>query len=275
MRIRAGSFLPALFAVVLGLLLFFTAACELQRRPATELPSEPGWEASEPQGDTSSMPTLEDIVNRYVDALGGREAIERLETRVSRGRIVTDLPSREPPVLELERFEFSSTAQGRFLAATALEMHNPPRTDGSSPQGADTEGFDGETGWRIEGDRVTLDESLGRSRFAWLLNPQGPLQMGRYFRGMRLKGVREVEGRLMYVVDTDEDFSLYFDVETGLLARAGFNRELANYREVDGVLVPHQILYSRKGGSSTFVFDEIEHGVPLSDERFLPEKPGA
>ncbi len=96
--------------------------------------------------------------------------------------------------------------------------------------------------------------------------------MGRYFRGMRLKGVREVEGRLMYVVDTDEDFSLYFDVETGLLARAGFNRVLGNYREVDGVLIPHQVSYSRKGGTSTFVFEDFEHGVALSDELLLTGK---
>ncbi len=72
----------------------------------------------------------------------------------------------------------------------------------------------------------------------------------------------------MYVVDTARGGPLYFDAQTGLLLRVGLYEELHEYREVDGVLVPHRLVYSRKGGSTTLVVVTIEHNVSLPDERF-------
>jgi hypothetical protein len=94
--------------------------------------------------------------------------------------------------------------------------------------------------------------------------------MREYFPDMTVAGAATLDGRLMYRVDIDDDPShtLHFDVETGLLTRLGYNRELHDYREVDGVLVPFSMAISRKGGSSTYVFDEIEHNVPIDDARF-------
>jgi len=36
------------------------------------------------------------------------------------------------------------------------------------------------------------------------------------------------------------------------------------------VMVPFSLAISRKGGSSTYVFERIEHNVPVDDARFEP-----
>ena len=55
---------------------------------------------------------------------------------------------------------------------------------------------------------------------------------------------------------------------SGLLNGIGTYWEVQDYRAVDGVLLPHKIVCSRKGGSSTFVFEEIKHNVPIDDGKF-------
>ena len=64
-------------------------------------------------------------------------------------------------------------------------------------------------------------------------------------------------------IDGDESHRLGFDVETGLLTRLGYNRELRDYEKVDGVLVPRRVAISRKGGSSTYYLDSIAHNTTL------------
>jgi hypothetical protein len=135
--------------------------------------------------------------------------------------------------------------------------------------GTRREGYDGEICWSRAGAEVALDAHYDR-RFAWLLDPQNALRMREYFPDMTVSGAATLEGRLMYRVDIDDDPShtLHFDAETGLLVRLGIHRELHDYREVDGVLIPFRMAMSRKGGSSTYIFDEIEHNVPVDDDRF-------
>ena len=63
-------------------------------------------------------------------------------------------------------------------------------------------------------------------------------------------------------------YALSFDCETGLLTGIGYYWSVLDYREVDGIKIPHRIEMSRKGGSSTFVFDLVKHNVPLEDVLF-------
>ncbi len=49
------------------------------------------------------------------------------------------------------------------------------------------QGFDGETGWTQNLDRIEKNASMERSRLAFLLNPQGPLRLQHYFPGMVLR----------------------------------------------------------------------------------------
>ena len=209
-----------------------------------------------PQEDT--LPTLQAIIERHIETLGGRDAIEKLTTRVLEGRLVTDLPTEQPPVHESNGFWLYG-APGKYLYVQ------------QSSSSTRREGFDGDICWRADSEGISLDHDYYRG-IAWLVDPQNALRMREYFPDMKVVGTRTLEGRTVYRVDIDakESHALYFDVETGLLTWLGFNRELRDYREVDGVRVPFEMAISRKGGSSTYYFDKIEHNVPIADAKFAP-----
>jgi len=211
-----------------------------------------GWELEQ-----ETLPTLEDVVERYIEAVGGREAIERLTTRVMTGRLVTDLPTWQPPVHESNGFVIYAKVPGKYLYIQR------------SDRGTHRDGYDGRVCWRSAGGETELDAHYD-PRFAWFADPQNALRMWDHFPDMRMRATTTLDGRSMYVVDIDDDEShaLYFDAETGLLVRLGYNREIGDYREVDGVLVPFRMAFSRKGGSSTYIIETIEHNVPIDDAEF-------
>ena len=45
-------------------------------------------------------PSVESILERYVEAVGGRDAIEKLSSRVCTGKRITDLTTRQQPIYE-------------------------------------------------------------------------------------------------------------------------------------------------------------------------------
>ena len=204
-----------------------------------------------------ALPSLQEVLQRYIEAVGGSDAIAKLNTRVIEGRLVTDLPTRQPSVHESNGFWIYAKAPGKYMVIQ------------KSAYGTRREGYDGKICWSWAGADVALDAHYDR-RFAWLVDPQNALRMREYFPEMRVAGMATLDGRLAYRVDIDDDRShaLYFDVETGLLVRLGYNRELRHYREIDGVLVPSSMTLSRKGGSSTYVFEVIEHNLPIEDGVF-------
>ncbi len=206
-----------------------------------------------------STETLASVLERYIEALGGREAIERIETRRCRGRLVTDLPSDDPPVHSTLEMEVYAALPNKWLLI------------GRNSDGVLENGFDGETGWDRNLERVMPDPRMERAKLAFLVTPHGALRIGDYFHEMSLEGTVDLDGRPCYAVSSDRKeshYNLYFDAETGLLSRIGYYWILRDYREVDGVAFPFEIEVSRKGGSTTYYFDEVEQNVPIDDERF-------
>ncbi len=205
-----------------------------------------------------ALPSVELILERYIDALGGRGAIERLRTRAMTGRMVTDLPSRTPPVHAVDTLEIQGNVSGGFLSISRTSS------------GRHAEGWTGEVGWKQDVSGVTLDARVRLSHVALLANPQSALQLRDYFPHMSVAKKTWLDERSQYIVDTGRGFALHFDAESGLLARIGFHRELHDYREIDGVQIPFRLLESRKDGSSTLIIDRVEHNVAIDSRRFNP-----
>jgi hypothetical protein len=99
------------------------------------------------------LPTLQEILDRHIAAVGGRDAIAKLTTRVMKGRLVTDLPTRQPPVHESNGFWVYAKAPGKYLVIQ------------QSAFGTRREGYDGEICWSRAGAEVALDAHYDR-RFA-------------------------------------------------------------------------------------------------------------
>ena len=202
-------------------------------------------------------PTVEQILERHLQAVGGRAAVERCTTRVMTGRIVTDLPTWNPPVYEEAVVEIRSAAPHGFIMTQR------------SAEGTRWDGYDGVVRWSSNGREIEHQERPNPD-LAWLVHPQNAVRFRGFFPDMRFRGEMELAGRRVYVIDIDDhpSHALCFDVRSGLLVRLGYNGELGDYRPVDGVKVPFRYALSRKGGSTTYTFDRIEHNIAVDPDRF-------
>lgn len=214
----------------------------------------------------SDLPQLDVILDDYIRALGGREAITKLTTRKITGLYIDDLPSRESPVHNEHPFEAYAEAPDKWMIKLDL------------PNGSEQNGYDGETGWKVNPDRIEKDSRMQRSWLGFILNPQGSLYMNEYFGDMHVSGMKNDGERTVYVVETNAD-PLWFDTKSGLLVKAGGSWELQDYRKVDGIMVATRVSASRKGGETFFSFKNIQHNIPIDDgifsmpdhEKFFPE----
>ena len=206
-------------------------------------------------------PSLEQILERYVQAIGGEKALENLRTRVCQGRFIDDRPYAGPQ--KIIPFETFSKVPDKSLVIM------------KDPENQEKEGFDGKIRWRQDNHGLILRENLERSQMDYFLDPHNALRIVKYFPDMELMGTVRLRDHQVHVVENSRrspHYTLYFDVKTGLLIQVGYY-ELHEYEEVDGILFPFRLEYSRKGGSNTYVFDDVKHNIPVEDEIFsMPEK---
>ena len=242
--VSCHSALLAALVVLLGLLPF----------GVSEASANPGIADVE---EFDELPSIELLLRRYVEAVGGREAILALRTRVASMRIVTDLKW-DAPIHEVDTLSVYGTSSGEFLVITR------------TPRGVMLEGCDGDEEWKIDLAGTVFNFVAADARDRWMTDPQFPLKMRHYFPHMAVVGLEVWGGDRVFVVETDgeELHRLGFDADTGLLTRLGYNRELHDYEVVDGVTMPHRVVYSRKGGSSTFVLDSVTHNTPIDRTLF-------
>ena len=200
----------------------------------------------------SELPTADELVERYIDAVGGRDAIERLRTRVAELRLVTDLEW-DRHIYEVDTLSVYGRSSGEYLVVT------------KTPDGVIIEGFDGDEDWKIDPDGLVRSDNPRVLRDTWMTDPQFPLKLKSMYPTMRSTGIEKWNEDTVYVVDVGdgESHRLGFDPETGLLIRLGYHIWLQDYREVDGVLMPHRVIHGRKGGSSTFEFGSVAHNEKL------------
>ena len=210
--------------------------------------------------------TARGVVDRFVEAVGGRAAVETLRTRVVLGRVIDDLSWKEPR-RRITPLGAWSTAGGKLLIATL------GRT------GIRREWTDGAHAWVQDGPSVERREDI-RRKFGWLYDPRGFIRVEEHFPGLRLRGVEQRENRDVYALEPGDEldplhYTLYFDVATGLLTGIGHYWVLDDWRDAGGVLFPHRIVCSRKGGSTSFVYDGVFHNATLQEGMFAsPEIAG-
>jgi hypothetical protein len=192
-----------------------------------------------PVAAADDLPEVEQVLDRFVEAVGGRAALERIEVRRFRGTIVQDLTWKEPQHQETP-FVAETGAGGRVRYAESADWADLPELDSGEP----------------------------RRKLRWLMHPRFALVAEEFFPDLEVTG-REVRGGRAVIVLAPEElpyehYALYFDEETGLLNHIGYHNELPDWRNVDGVLFPGRIVFGRKGGHTTWVFEEVRGGAGTS-----------
>ncbi len=215
---------------------------------------------------TARLPSADQILDKYLEAVGGAAAVERIATRVERGTFISG-DNRLP--LEI----YSKSPNKR-----AVVTHGP--------NGDVISGFNGTAGW-IEitassppGRDLTPSEIAAEKLDADL---KFALHARELLKGLSVLPPEEIDGKQMYVVSGKPEnmrpARLYFDEQTGLLARVlryievplGFTPEqtdYADYREVGGVKIPFRITQARVSGRSVIQIDTVQQNGPIDESRF-------
>ncbi len=197
-------------------------------------------------------------------AVGGTEAIHKVNTRVQKGSIIVS--GNESPI------EVIAKAPNQRISLT--HMGN----------GESITAFDGTTGWLGNTGRPAREMSPAESWAAGLdAELYLPLRMKEIFTQVRRGRPEEINGviceTLIASAQGRPPVRLYFDKDSGLLVRmvryadtpVGRNPtqiDYADYREVDGVRIPFRWTLSRPNGRFTIQIAETKVNVPVSGDRF-------
>ncbi len=209
-------------------------------------------------------PTVESVLTRYIEAVGGQKALEKLTSRDCDGKKVTDLTSRQYPIYVSSHMEAFAQVPTNYKLQIWID------------DGGHKEGFDGKTGWLKDKCGIQTDKKLIKNKLAFLLNPQGPLYIEEYFPQLTYAGTTIMNDITVHALEPAslqmEYYTLYFSIESGLLVAIGYHSSVEDYRKIDGVMVPYKFVMGRKGGSMVYQFDNITHNITKDKSIFaVPE----
>ena len=219
-----------------------------------------------------TQPTAEQLLDKYVTALGGPNAIARLKTRSMKGTFLTS----------------NGVSLGYEIQQAAPEQLFITIT--TPRQGIIERGFDGSIGWE-KSNRGVRD--IDGTELYYMKRYPGffeDIKLKEQFARLSFAGTDKINDREVYVLRgataDNKRHRLYFDRETGLLLRRVITTPtvLANipeqidfedYRAVDGMKLPFTIRITSIDSffSSTRTFSEIKLNAAVDDPKF--KKPRA
>jgi hypothetical protein len=220
--------------------------------------------------ENAALPKPEDLLDKYLAAVGGAAAVEKISTRVQKGKL--------------------TAFGGQSFPAEVYSKAPDKRVSVMHLQGGDSiTAFDGQRGWlsvpgrpahmmsASENESARLDADLHFAVHVKTLYPKFTIEKG-----------EKIDGHDTYLVEGREEgrppLRLYFDTQTGLLLRLvryaqsplGLNPtqiDYADYRETDGVKVPFRWTVARPGNRFTIQVEEMKQNVPVDETKFTPPPP--
>ncbi|MGH9678533.1 MAG: hypothetical protein ACRD4Y_01140, partial [Candidatus Acidiferrales bacterium] len=237
------------------------------------------------------LPSVDEVFSKYEEALGGKAAIDQVNSLVHKGTaemLVPAIPSPKgsppppPPAMGTVLAEWDVKS-----SAGVISVEFPGR-------GPAIVGFDGTIGWHNNpiredtGDELLLDKDLGEKVPA--------LNFRETHTDVEVDAMEKIDGREVYrVVGTRKEGipardRIYFDARTGLLARTyttmqsvlgGFPEEITyeDYREVSGLKVPFTLSVASAEGNRVYKWSEVEANTSLDESKFAkpapPRRPAA
>jgi photosynthetic reaction center cytochrome c subunit len=225
-------------------------------------------EAGKPEeknsGAEATGPSAAQMIDKYLQAVGGAAAIDKITSRVMKGTIT--FGDRKVPI------EIFSKDPDKRISFT------------HTPDGDSVTAFDGHEGWLgVPGHSVR--EMHGPDIDGASMDAD--LHFAAHLKGMfneaQVRGTEKIADHEAYVVigrrEGKPPLRLYFDEQSGLLLRlVRFGEtplgrmptqiDYADYREVDGVKIPLRWTLARPGGRFTIQVNEVKQNVPVDDAKF-------
>ena len=227
--------------------------------------------------NAASLPSADQILGRYLQAVGGVDAAAGISTRIQKGTLIVGS----------ERFLIEVVAKAPDKRVTTVHF----------PGGDSVTGINGEEGWLSTPGRAAHDMGPSEADAARMdAELFLPASLKRLFKELRVEPQEQIGGQGAYVLAGTRDnlppVHLYFDQQSGLLVRVlrfvetplGRNPtqiDYADYRDQGGVKTPFRWSIARPNGRFTVEIEQMQQNVPIKDDRFAkpsapasPQQPG-
>ena len=216
----------------------------------------------------AQVPTVDQVLQRYVSALGGQNAIEKIHTMAFRGTI--ELPELKASGTTAEYFK----EPDHFAAVTEIAGHGTTKFV-----------CDGHECWQQDPRngvaQVTGDDLADMQRRA---NIHWDLKLHEFYPDLQVKGREVVNGEDAWKLEASlgkSTFDFFFSVKTGLLIRFDTDQHVPNgtssvsisdYRPVDKVLFAFGAAQTAGSVKWSRQLKEVKFNEPIDETVFL--KPG-
>lgn len=216
----------------------------------------------------AANPSVNDILTRYVNALGGRAALMKVTTRISKGSFEVSGISGSGTA------ESFSKAPNKYLSIVTIPGIGEVRRC-----------FDGKIGWVRDphnGVVALMGQDLADARRTAEIDQA--VKLTQLYPKMLLKGQEPVDGWPAYVIVAEPgDGSvrrMYFDTSSGLLVRNDdeitadgakqvTESYLSDYRDVEGVKIPFTIRQVHGETTAVVRLTDVQVNKPVDDSVFL------
>jgi photosynthetic reaction center cytochrome c subunit len=218
-----------------------------------------------PETEPGNLPRPEQILQKYLAAVGGADALMKIKSRVQTGKI-SSLGGQYP-------IEVYSEAPDKRVSIT------------HPPGGSSVTGFNGQTGWMsipngvhrmsaAEGEAARIDADL-----------YFPAHVASTYKEFRVGAGEKMDGHETILVSARAPgkpwLRMYFDAESGLLLRLiryletplgnlPTQVDYGDYREVDGVKIPFRWTLGRPSGSFAIQIDRVQQNTAVDEKLFVP-----
>ena len=221
-------------------------------------------EGKKVESKDASGPTANDLFDKYLQALGGAAAVEKVTSRVAKGTI--DIGGKQVP----------SDVYSKDPGKRASFMH--------LPEGDSVTAFDGHEGWiGVPGRPVREMHGSDVDDAAIDADLHFATHLKQMFTEAQVRGIEKLGDHEAYLVvgrrEGKPPLRLYFDSQSGLLVRLiryvetplghlPTQIDYADYRDVGGLKVPFGWTVARPSGRFTIQVTDVKQNVPVDDAKF-------
>jgi hypothetical protein len=215
--------------------------------------------------DAANLPKPEQVLGKYLAAVGGVDALTKIKSRVQTGKI--------------------SAFGGQYPIEVYSEAPEKRVSITHPPSGASVTAFNGQMGWMsipngvhrmsvAEGEAARIDADL-----------YFPAHVASAYKESKIHTGEKIDGRDTVMVSATApgkpSLRMYFDAQSGLLARLiryletplgnlPTQVDYGDYRDADGVKIPFRWTLGRPSGSFTIQIDRVQQNVVVDEKLFVP-----
>jgi photosynthetic reaction center cytochrome c subunit len=212
----------------------------------------------------SNLPSVDQILDKYVQAVGGNQALLNSRSRIEHGKI--SFGPRQFPV------DILIQSPDKSAVVTHL------------PNGENSTVYNGPEGWSSAPGRPPRGMSASDLASAKLdADLQFPADAKKVFKELRVEREEQIGDRPAYVIvgarEGQPPMRLWFDEQSSLLVREvryaesplGLNPtqiDYSDYRDQAGIKAPFRWTISQPRGGSRIQIEQMQMNTPMDDSKF-------